>query len=279
MERRSFLKFGAGLSAAALAASLGLGTALPAQAATKAFHRGGPGALEVGMRGFKPGGASLSALASALNLSVAELQTELQSGKSVAEIAQAKGVSLDTVIAALTNAYKQQLDAAVAAGRLTQAQADTLLANYKAVLPGQLQVRAVQGLPKGKEKAGAPKKGNVSLTIVAGKLGMTAAELDAQLREGKSVADVAKEKGVSLETITTALSDQYKQALDAQVAAGRITQAQADRALALYKENLPALLSLKGGFWGSFGRSKGRGKVSPAPAQSTPARWSFGLGS
>lgn len=277
MERRRFLKFGVGLSAAALAASVGLGTALPAQARTAILRPGGPELFGFGVRGFKPGGATLSTLASALQLSVSELQAELQSGKSVADIAQAKGISLDAVIEALTNAYKQQLDAAVNAGRLTQAQADVLLANYKATLPGQLQVRAVPGLSKGKGKAEAPRTSSVLLSLVAAKLGMSAGELDAQLREGKSVADVAKEKGVSLETITAVLVDQYKQMLDAQVAAGRITQAQADRALALYRDNLPSLLSLKGGFWAGFGRSKGRDKGLPAPAQSMPVRQGIGL--
>ncbi|MDW8394851.1 MAG: hypothetical protein RMM31_01250 [Anaerolineae bacterium] len=269
MERRTFLKLTAGLSAAALAASLGLSTALPAQAATILLHHRDPGLFGVGVRGFKPGTASLNTIASTLNMSVAELQTELRSGKSVADIAQAKGVSLDAVIEALISAYRQQLDAAVSAGRLTQAQADTLLANYRAILPGHLQVRAVQGLPKG--RAGMPRAGEASLVTVADKLGLTVAELVAQLREGKSVADLAKEKGVALETVSSALADQYKQLLDAQVAAGRITQAQAERALALYKENLPALLSLKGGFWGGFGRGKGRGMRAPSPALNAPA--------
>ena len=102
-------------------------------------------------------------------------------------------------------------------------------------------------------------RGGVSLTTIAGALGMTEAELRTELQSGKSVADVAGAKGVSLDTVIAAIVDEQAKQLSAAVAAGRITQAQADAALANLKENLPELLALKGGPFGpGFGRWPGR---------------------
>ena len=55
-----------------------------------------------------------------------ELQTQLKAGKSLAAIAKAKGVPLQTVIDAIVAQEKTELAAAVKAGRLTQAQADQM---------------------------------------------------------------------------------------------------------------------------------------------------------
>ncbi len=75
-----------------------------------------------------PGGPALmDATAKALGLSSEELRTQLQSGKTITEIAAAKKVDLKTVQAAVIAAYKTQLEAAVKAGKLTQAQADERL--------------------------------------------------------------------------------------------------------------------------------------------------------
>lgn len=69
--------------------------------------------------------------AKALGMTEAELKTELQAGKSIADVAKAKNVDLDTVIAALTAAFKAHLDEEVASGEHTQAEADAKLAEFK----------------------------------------------------------------------------------------------------------------------------------------------------
>jgi hypothetical protein len=71
----------------------------------------------------------LEAAASYLGLSRAELRTELGTGKTLADVAEAEGKSVDGLVAALVADEKEELDAAVEAGRLTRAQADELLAN------------------------------------------------------------------------------------------------------------------------------------------------------
>ena len=73
------------------------------------------------------GPASLEAAAKYLGLTEAELRTQLEAGKTLAEIAKAQGKTVDGLEKALTADAKAKLDAAVKAGTITQAQADELL--------------------------------------------------------------------------------------------------------------------------------------------------------
>jgi hypothetical protein len=84
--------------------------------------RGGPG----GRGGRGPG---LAAAATALKMTEADLHTALHEGKSLAQVAKDKGVSVDTLIAALVKAEKERIAQDVADGRLTQAEADQRLAD------------------------------------------------------------------------------------------------------------------------------------------------------
>ncbi len=251
MNRRDVLRIGIAAGLATSAAVIGLAPVSPVVAAGRAHH-GGP--AWSGAFGWKGGGAfragaHLSTIAQALNMPVGDLQAELLAGKSVAEVAAAKGVSLDAIVNAVVAEQKQVLDQAVAAGRLTQAQADTLLANLKATLPGQLQVKYVPGLGFGKGRGfGRFGYGLPMMDTIAQALGITVAELRTELSAGKSVADVAKAKGVDLDKVINAVMEQQTKLANAAVAAGRLTQAQADAWLGNLRQNLPALFSLKGGF-------------------------------
>ena len=77
-------------------------------------------------RGHGPGD-ELAAAATYLGLTATELQTQLQAGKTLGQIADAtSGKSKAGLIAALVAAEKDELAAAVKAGRLTQAQSDQI---------------------------------------------------------------------------------------------------------------------------------------------------------
>ena len=97
-------------------------------------HHRGPG-----MRGGGPGGGLLAGnvlktAASYLGISVAELQADLKGGKTLAQEAVAKGKTAAGLITALTNDAKENLAAAVAAGWLTQAQANAVLDRVTAAI-------------------------------------------------------------------------------------------------------------------------------------------------
>jgi hypothetical protein len=76
-------------------------------------------------------GPHLDAAASYLGLTAAELRTQLESGTTLAAVARAEGKTADGLVAALVADEKQELAAAVDAGRLTRAQAEELLAGAK----------------------------------------------------------------------------------------------------------------------------------------------------
>jgi hypothetical protein len=270
MNRRKLLKLGLGSSLVAVVAAAGLsagtpalaqGIAAPAAALTQ--HGGGP------KGGMGRGGMQLATVATALSMTEADLRTELQAGKSVADVAASKNVSLDTLVNAVVTAEQTRLQQAVTAGQLTQAQADTLLSNIKLTLPSQLQTKMVAGLGRGFDggRGGmmGVMKGGMQLTTVATALGITEAELRTELQAGKSVADVAAAKNVSLDKVISAIVDAETKNLQQAVTDGKLSQAQADQRIADLKANLPAMLAQKGMFDG--GRGPGRGRGGPMPGQ------------
>jgi len=93
---------------------------------------GGPG---FGRHGFgfggPGGGAKLDTAATYLGVSADTLHTDLESGKTLADVAKAQGKSVDGLVSALVDAQKKQIDGAVSAGRLTQAQATQIESNLQ----------------------------------------------------------------------------------------------------------------------------------------------------
>lgn len=87
-------------------------------------------------------GAVHDAIASALGITPQELRDARAAGKSVAELAAEKNVPLQTVVDAAVAAHAAQLDAAVKAGTLTQAQADALNQLMRSRVQAQLQSTA-----------------------------------------------------------------------------------------------------------------------------------------
>jgi hypothetical protein len=75
-----------------------------------------------------------------------QLRTELEGGKTLAQVAQAHGKSVDGLVDALVAQAKQHVDAAVAAGRLTQAQADQLLNGLRDRITNLVNSRVPDGL-------------------------------------------------------------------------------------------------------------------------------------
>ena len=83
----------------------------------------GPGRMGRGHFGIEGG-----AIAELFGLERDELRDLLRDGQSLADIATAEGVEVQTVIDTLVNATKEHLDEAVTNGRITQEEADAKLA-------------------------------------------------------------------------------------------------------------------------------------------------------
>jgi hypothetical protein len=180
-------------------------------------------------------------------------------------------VSPSDLESALQGAFGDQLDNAVKSGRLTQAQADQIKQRLKE--KGGLPLFGPGG-PGGpghfeRHGPGGPFGG---LDAAAKYLGVTEAKLHQQLEAGKSLADVAKAEGKSVDGLEQAIKDSAKAHLDDAVKAKRLTQAQADRILKDLDSRVGDLVAGKRpdhpGFRGHFrghGPGPGPGMWGPPP--------------
>jgi hypothetical protein len=120
----------------------------------------GGGAGGMGMTQFH------DAAAKALGMTSDELYTAVQGGKSLADVAKDKKVSVDTLVKAMVADAEADLAAAVKAGTMTQAQADTIKSSLTERITDQVNgVRAGGGMGRGSRGAGyAPTTGGTSST-------------------------------------------------------------------------------------------------------------------
>ncbi|MCP4540914.1 MAG: hypothetical protein GY832_27580 [Chloroflexi bacterium] len=86
------------------------------------------GGYGYGMGGFGYHGTMPTILADALGMTSEELYEALSAGQTIAELAEAQGVSLDDLVDALIAPRVEQLEQAVADGYMAQEQADEMIA-------------------------------------------------------------------------------------------------------------------------------------------------------
>ena len=97
------------------------------------------------MRGYGYAGSMPTLLAEALGMTSEEFQAARAAGQTVAEMAAAQGVELADVVAAVVAPRAELLAQAVADGRLTQEQADTMLATMTEQMTSHFQEQAGYG--------------------------------------------------------------------------------------------------------------------------------------
>jgi hypothetical protein len=188
------------------------------------------------------------------------------------DVAKRLDVTPTELKAALQGAYDARIDAAVAAGKITKEQADAMKKRSKdGGLPlfGGRGHGGFGGDGGGGHHGGPRGYRGPGLASAATYLGLTEAELRAQLESGKSLADVAKAEGKTVAGLKAKLKADIETKLDAAVKAGRITQAQADEMLTRMTERLDDMIE------GTFGAGKHRGGSGwggpPPPGSSAPA--------
>jgi hypothetical protein len=146
------------------------------------------------------------------------------------ELAKQLGVTPAKLRAAVKAALFTQIDAAVKAGRLTPEQAAKL----------KQRIEKANGLGLGARRAFAEKRkafGNRVGKATRGKgpaatyLGMTREALWAELKKGKSLAQVAREKGKSVDGLVAAMVKPLQERLTKAVEAKRLTKQRADEIL------------------------------------------------
>jgi hypothetical protein len=157
------------------------------------------------------------------------------------DVAKRLNVTPDELDKALEGAANDRLDAAVAAGRLTKAQADEIKQRMKEHGGPPL---FFGGPPPGGPHGG-PHGGGMD--AAAKYLDLTPEQLHTQLESGKSLAQVAKAKGKSVEGLKSAIGAAIRDDLDKAVADKRLTEKQKQQILAGLDKRIADLVDRKPG--------------------------------
>jgi len=196
-----------------------------------------------------PFGASkdvLDAGATALGLSTEDLMTKLRDGKTtIADVAEEQDVDVQTVIDAMAEVAKSDIE--------------DMVNNPLPAPPSFGFGHRGFGIRENKIDAAAEA------------LGITTDELMTELRDGASIADVAKAKNVDVNKVIDAIVNDAKAKLDAAVKDGDLTQEEADKV----QEDLEARVTdLVNNTRPKFERHFGPGGVGPEVAPGFgPGRW------
>lgn len=190
-----------------------------------------------------------------------------ESDAIVADVAKQLGVPEAKVEAALEDALANRIDAAVEAGRLTHAQGEELKERLRS---GDVPL---VGLGPGRGMHGGGHHLFGSLDAAADFLGLTDAELHERLRDGSSLAEIARAEGRTVDGLVGALVEAAKADLAAAVEDGRLTDTQRDELEADLADRISALVEREPGVRGpggphgpgfGFGRGFDPGETRPA---------------
>lgn len=170
-------------------------------------------------------------------------------------VAELLGITVEKYNEVIEKAKEKVLDKAVKDGWLTQNQADVLRWRMEKMKERQGIGLMREGkafsrfcMPFGKHLGGFFGRGlgfglgPDLLSIAAEKLDMSLYELLSELDNGKSIADIAKEKNIDPKTIKDAFLKEYSEDLKDAVEDGKITQKYADRLLEEAEEKINEIL-------------------------------------
>lgn len=172
-----------------------------------------------------------SIVAEALGITVEELQTAYQEGKTLPQLVAELGLDLDEVRAAIQAGVTEAINQAVTDGTITQEQADLMLDRMAL----HILVHDVIDMD----------------SIIANALGITVDELAAARAEGKHVPDLATELGLDLATVRTDIQEGRTAAINQAVIDGTLTQEQADQLLSHQGMGMGGRHRGQGGFGGN----------------------------
>ena len=239
-------------------------------------RHGGPGGmLEQG----GPGDLA-EALAALSGKDESAIMQQRAAGKSFAAIARAYGVSESDLIAKATAIETAELDAAVKAGQITEAQKTQYLAGLQERLTtaiastDQVPVGGPGGPGGGHH--GGPGGGDLAEALAA-LSGKDQATIMQALASGKTFAELAKAYGVSESDLIAKATALETAELDAAVKAGQITEAQKAEILAGLQAHLEQELTETHAFGGSghgdgphdFGGQAPAGAPTTSPSPTT----------
>jgi lambda repressor-like predicted transcriptional regulator len=204
---------------------------------------GPPGHHGVFVPGRIAGADLLGRAADYLRIDEADVRDALRDGKSLAALAKAEGKSVDGLKNALRDELREDADRAVEDGVLTREEAERLVRKLSAAVDELVEQGALPALefgrpglgpvPLGPPKADilppGPPPGAGLMKAVADYLDVDEAEIREAFGEGKSLADLAKDRGKSVDGLKRALRDAMREEANRAVEDGMLTKREADR--------------------------------------------------
>lgn len=193
----------------------------------------------------------------------------------ITQLAANLGIDVGALKSAIAKTNIDALNKAVAAGTITQAQADKITAALQA---GDSFFFGAHGPRTPGNPGGAGRGGPFFGAIadvegsVATFLGITPAQLMTELRGGKSLADVATAHGKTRDDLKTYLTTQVNAQIDKAVTDGKLTQAQADQVKSTLSSHLDQIIDARLG--SMMPRSSGgtqNGPMSPRGGSRQPS--------
>ena len=188
-------------------------------------------------------GAALAVVGAGGAVAATKLSPTEESKAVVEDAAKQLGVDPAKLTAALRQALENRIDEAVREGRLTSKQGEALKTRLEA---GTFPLF-------GLGHRGLGHRGFRDLDAAAAFLDVDETALRERMREGETLAEVAKAEGKSVDELVTAIVAATTKRLDAAVAAGRITKPQRDLIVASLKQRTTEIVN------GTFPALRGRG--------------------
>ncbi len=164
-----------------------------------------------------------------------EIVGQVRAGSTLADIITANGGDVNSVVATAIANATEQINTAVSEGRITQEEADTMIASLETVFTNMVnrEVRL-------QAQRHAVERGIIRLA--AQETGLSEREIMEQYRAGNSLASILTANGVDVDAFIELAVAQAEERLTQAVENGRLTQEEADERLAQLREELPTRL-------------------------------------
>jgi transposase-like protein len=197
---------------------------------------GGPG--EKGHGGY---GIAAQTAATTIGVTPEDLRNQVRSGKTIAQVATEHGVDPNTVVTAIITAVTQQIDQKAAAGTVDPSRAEQAkqkLPDFANRFVNETKLRRRYRILKDAVKAAATE------------IGVSADQLKDALKNGKSIAQVAKEHDKSVDDVVDAIVKESTSDIDQAVKDGKLDSSKADEIKQKLRDRVKKLVNRerRGGF-------------------------------
>jgi polyhydroxyalkanoate synthesis regulator phasin len=177
-----------------------------------------------GGRGDRPLRQVVETVANEIGISARELAQQVRGGSTVADVIAANGGDVAAVTAAAVAEATEQINQAVADGRITQERADFMLQNVE-----EWVTAAINGdLPRGGRFGDRER---VVLDAITEATGLAPQQIAQQVRDGATLAEIISANGGDVDAIIDLAVQTATERINQAVANGRITQDEANELL------------------------------------------------